>query len=384
MQSTDLVQASKLIVWNRRFIGFLGLWPSKVNQPVFMFVVIYMIIYCIMGARHLIKNFNYPERVVANLTDNVLFAMILGKMFILRGSCGIMTKFLKSIEIDFSTEMYNNVQEKMAYLYYNEIAIIFLKFSTFMAGLAASLYYLKTFIKNWSAFVHGNFSYELPYPVHPFFEITDTTTYVCFCLYLSICIPIIVCGYSAPDAYVLSLTLHVCGQLATLSCKINNLLKDQKNYQHHVGNIVVRHRHLIRLADTLENKFNLIFLQQTLGTTFLLCVTLYHMLATSENGENYNVLAFVSYIICVISTILAYCYIGECLITESSGLRDAFYNTDWYNNPPSYTKLISICMIRAERPLLMTAGKFCALSLNTFTSIVKTSMAYLSVLRNFM
>jgi len=31
-----------------------------------------------------------------------------------------------------------------------------------------------------------------------------------------------------------------------------------------------------RLAEILENNFNIIFLQQTLGTVFLLCLTLYH------------------------------------------------------------------------------------------------------------
>ncbi|XP_018396342.1 PREDICTED: odorant receptor 4-like [Cyphomyrmex costatus] len=337
-----------------------------------------------MGIGHLIKNFDQPELVVANLTDNILFAMILGKMFICRRSCETMIKFLKSIEIDFTTKMYDNVQEKMVYLYYNKIALFFVKMSTFLAGLAATLYYFRTFFENWSAMMSGNFSYKLPYPVHPFFEIKDTSTYICICVYLALAVAIIICGYAGPDAFVLSMALHICGQFAVLSCKVNHLLKDHENYHRNISNIVLRHYHLIRLAETLENNFNIICLQQTLGTVLLLCFTLYHMLATSGYGDNTTVLAFALYMCCVFSTILAYCYIGECLITESTALREAFYNSDWYNNPPSTSKLINICMVRSERPLMLTAGKFCGLSLNTFTSIVKTSMAYLSVLRKFM
>lgn len=37
-----------------------------------------------------------------------------------------------------------------------------------------------------------------------------------------------------------------------------------------------------RLAEILENNFNLMFLQQTLGTVFLLCLTIYHVLAVSS------------------------------------------------------------------------------------------------------
>lgn len=94
--------------------------------------------------------------------------------------------------------------------------------------------------------VSGNFSYELPYPVHPFFEIEDTPTYVCICIYLALAVPIIVCGYSGPDAYVISMALHICGQYAALSCKVNNLLKDQENYHRHISGIILRHRHLIK------------------------------------------------------------------------------------------------------------------------------------------
>lgn len=104
-----------------------------------------------MGVGHLIKYFDQPEYVVANLTDNVLFTMILGKMFICRRSCEIMAKFLTAIENDFLTETYSSIQEKMAFLYYNNMALIFIKVSVGLSGLAAILYYFRVFFDNWSA-----------------------------------------------------------------------------------------------------------------------------------------------------------------------------------------------------------------------------------------
>jgi len=91
----------------------------------------------------------------------------------------------------------------------------------------------------------GNFSYKLPYPVHPFFEIKDMSTYIYVCVYLSIMLPIIIFGFGGMDVFVLGMVLHVCGQFATLSCKVNNLLKDHENYHRHINNIILRHHHLI-------------------------------------------------------------------------------------------------------------------------------------------
>lgn len=93
--------------------------------------------------------------------------------------------------------------------------------------------------------ISGNFSYELPYPVHPFFEIKDMLTYLCICIYLMLAVLLIICGYAGPDAFVLSMILHICGQFAALSCKIENLLNDREYYHHHITSIVSRHRHLI-------------------------------------------------------------------------------------------------------------------------------------------
>ncbi|XP_012224801.2 odorant receptor 22c-like isoform X2 [Linepithema humile] len=386
MQVTELTRASNIIIWNRWFLTCLGIWPTKVNQFLFLVFIGYMITYSIMAVNHLINHINYPEHVVANLAANILLVMILGKMCVCRRSCGIMAdKFLKVIEKDFLTESYDSAQEKTAYLRYNHIALLFVKLSMTMTSTAATLYYCKVFFINWNTMVSGNFTFdELPYPVDPFFEVKDSSTYTYVCIYLALAVPLIICGYCAPDAYVLSMTFHICGQLAALSCKIDILLKDRENYHRHISNIIIRHHQLIALAEILENNFNLMFLQQTLGTVFLLCLTIYHVLAMSEYGADINLITFILYTGCVLSTILAYCYVGECLINESAGLRETFYNSEWYSKPPLYVKSVSICMTRIEKPLILTNGKFIPLSLNTFTSIVKTSMAYLSMLRNFM
>lgn len=62
-----------------------------------------------------------------------------------------MAKFLKAIESDFLTETYSSIQEKMVFLYYNRIGLIFIKLSLSLNTFASTLYYFKTFFENWRA-----------------------------------------------------------------------------------------------------------------------------------------------------------------------------------------------------------------------------------------
>lgn len=117
------------------------------------------------------------------------------------------------------------------------------KYARFVLSLSAVLLF---------AVFTSNASYELPYQTYPFFEIQDRTTYLCFCAYQVIAVPVIVCGYSAPDSFVLSMALHICGQLAVLSYKIEDLLKDHRNYSRHIGTIVIRHHQLITWVRVLH------------------------------------------------------------------------------------------------------------------------------------
>ncbi|KAI4491590.1 hypothetical protein M0804_002982 [Polistes exclamans] len=134
-------------------------------------------------------------------------------------------------------------------------------------------------------------------------------------------------------------------------------------------NLIVRHVRLIRLSESLEDEFNLMILQQLVGNTFQLCLLGYDTLASTAEGEGRMLLPIFLIASCVFSTLLAYCYMGECLIKESSILGDAFYHCNWYDITKTEKKLIHICMMRSTKFMRLTSGKFCTLSLNTFTDV---------------
>ncbi|KAI4486992.1 hypothetical protein M0802_012132 [Mischocyttarus mexicanus] len=198
-----------------------------------------------------------------------------------------------------------------------------------------------------SVIKNSSSSYKLPYKTHPIIKIDDTRIYFCICLYQLLVVPVITFGYVGFDCLFINLAFHITAQFGILGCRVKETLNSCNNFRKNIKRLVFRHYKLIRQAKTLENCFNIVILQQLTGCTFQLCIS------------GYNTLI-------------------------STSLCNAFYCYEWYKISPNNQKMIFICMLRMKKPQQLTSGKFFILSLATFTDILKTSMGYLSVLRNFL
>ncbi|XP_063982308.1 uncharacterized protein LOC135165183 isoform X2 [Diachasmimorpha longicaudata] len=67
---------------------------------------------------------------------------------------------------------------------------------------------------------------------------------------------------------------------------------------------------------------------------------------------------------------------------QSDNVHQAYYTSRWYDFSEEYKKSLTICMVGSSRPLLLTAGGFYTYSKVSFTAILKSAAAYLSMLRN--
>ncbi|KAL2734670.1 odorant receptor 13a-like [Vespula maculifrons] len=231
---------------------------------------------------------------------------------------------------------------------------------------------------------NSSLEYKLPYKIKPLVKPYDAKSYAFGCIYEFFRITMVISGYIGTDCLLASTGFHLTGQLAILKFRVKDVLNDTDGSRRGIHKLIIRHHHLIKLADILEDSFNIVICQQLLGTTIQICISSYQMLTSLAVLEGVGIITFVIYVSILSGTLFTYCYIGECLIEESTNLCDALYHCDWYELSMIDVKSIYICMIRARKPLRLTCAKFCVVSLRTFADIMKTSMAYLSVLRTFM
>ncbi|XP_043503445.1 odorant receptor 13a-like [Polistes fuscatus] len=192
-------------------------------------------------------------------------------------------------------------------------------------------------------------------------------------------------SYTAVDTFIAMLVLHICGQLSNLKRELINLRsKNGDEFKTKLTNIVEKHDYLNRFVDTIENRFHIMLLIQILGCTVQLCFQCFQALLSYIEGPDELFILEVSFLMLYICYVLIqlylYCYVGERLLSESTDILQAVYDCEWYNLTPKESKSLLMIMYRARSPLYLSAGKFCIFTLELYSSILKTSMGYISVL----
>nr|AQN78418.1 olfactory receptor 16 [Meteorus pulchricornis] len=198
-------------------------------------------------------------------------------------------------------------------------------------------------------------------------------------------------AYSTAGCIFYTFILHVGGQLKILKILMEHIFENHEkesniNYKSvpkFIRSVVKRHQRIIRFVDSVENIFNIMFLQQFIGMIitistegFLVILMLVGDVQVPVVVMGFTIL-YVSY--CMIMTLM-YCTGGEYLIESSTAIHSAAYESSWYNSAGKYQVELSMIILRAQKPLWITAGKFVPLSLSTYADMLKTSASYMSVL----
>ncbi|XP_035733491.1 odorant receptor 63a-like [Vespa mandarinia] len=379
LSELDFHGTRRLIDLNKRTLNCAGIWPEKIHEPVFIFFSVYLALHCTMGVISITNNISNLEYVLACFEENLFHFMTLLKICICRINSNSLAEIIKEIKVDFIPERYKTDEEKIAFLNYNNFSLMVVRVTLGTSSTAAVLIVLLL-----TVVANSSYGYVLPYKSRPLIEPTNLTIYICLCLYQFLIVLTIIFGYIGSDCLFINLVLHVSGVFSALSCKVKHVLNNPENRKRRIKKLILRHIRLVRLADSLESNFNVLILQELMGITLHLSLLGYDTLVCIAAGEQKKLITFFIVACRVLSTLLLYCYIGECLINESTSFGESFYQCKWYNISQEEIKLIHICMMRSSKQMELTVGKFFVLSLTTFTDVVKTSMAYLSVLRTFM
>ncbi|XP_047001591.1 odorant receptor Or2-like [Schistocerca americana] len=124
-------------------------------------------------------------------------------------------------------------------------------------------------------------------------------------------------------------------------------------------------------------------LGQSLSVGVCFCFQLFQT-AKRSNGVQ-EVGKSSSYLVFELSVLFVYCWYGDDLISESEKVAFSAYDavTSLQECPTSTKRSLLLLMLRAQRPLRITAGGFFSLSRESFISVLNVSYSFFTVLRNF-
>ncbi|XP_026824134.1 odorant receptor 13a isoform X3 [Ooceraea biroi] len=250
----------------------------------------------------------------------------------------------------------------------------------------------------------NNYSRELPIKMEFPFDVSKSPVFECFLMGQFLYELVLACLVGMVNAILVSLILHVSGQIDIMR---QDLIKISNNYNpstslNVIKRFIDRHQKTIILSEHIENLFTYIALMQLLWNTLVICCTGFVIIIVSNIrrlscdfdekyfftvlqtiGTNEGATASiksVSFYIAITLEVFILCFAGEFLSAKSKSISDAVYESLWYDMPPTDSRILLFIIIRSQKRLTITAGKVVDLTLEGFTSIMKASASYVSVL----
>ncbi|KAK1133298.1 hypothetical protein K0M31_011114 [Melipona bicolor] len=352
--------------WNRFNLTLLGVWPEPrkifrgsrlISSVIFWFTtsVTFTFICAPQTANLILKSTNLDE-VIENLSINIPIVFALIKQIVLWYYKKALTLLLSQMLDDWTEPIANrDRQTMMKNAKISRMISIVCSTLTYFMLLAFISLQIWSNMQNASETDLGGLLHPATFPYDtnksPNFEITWLGQFIGTVL-TAIC-------YSCFDTFLAVLVLHLCGQLTVLRVALEDLANSTKcnnytSFHERLGIIVNRHNQLFRLVESVDQK--------------------------QADVPIVGMIFFVIHVIYTMLHLFIYCYVGEMLLGQSTGISESVYDCNWYDLPSKNAVSLIIVICRARVSFQITAGKFSPFSLEFFNAILKTSAGYLSVL----
>lgn len=155
-------------------------------------------------------------------------------------------------------------------IYHARIARI-ISLSLFYSGFFAFMLYMLKLLP----FVSGTNERTFYLPTSCLFKSVSNLQYVFITFYQVIQLLITYAANCCTEGIFVGITLHLCGQFELLMIDFRQINQNKKKCKggNIVEDLVVKHRELLRLTETIEDSYNMIILTQTLTSAILICIT---------------------------------------------------------------------------------------------------------------
>nr|XP_012231784.1 PREDICTED: odorant receptor 13a-like [Linepithema humile] len=197
----------------------------------------------------------------------------------------------------------------------------------------------------------------------------------------------------AVDSFYIVLVRHACGMFAIVGHTLEHIgkdsddsfeLKPDKVKDHNYSRALSclrRHLHVIQFAELIESTFSNIFLVSVcLNMIGGSMIGIQVILNLNDAKDIVEPLAI--YIAQLIHLFLQF-WPAQFLLDYSIVPYESICKSDWYYTSGRCRKLLFLIMNRSVLPCKVTAGKVVTLSIESFGTVLKTSMSYLTMLRSF-
>ncbi|XP_049288994.1 odorant receptor 63a-like [Anopheles funestus] len=135
-----------------------------------------------------------------------------------------------------------------------------------------------------------------------------------------------------------------------------------------------------RLIERINEIFSPVLLVQLFTSTSIICVIAFAASMHADEGDSQTML-MVLYLIAAIYQLFQFCWYGQRLQNESTELPLSVYDVQWELCAERFKSTHHILLLYSQRQIDMRAWSFSAMSLETFSTIIRSAASYFTVLQ---
>ncbi|XP_046991096.1 odorant receptor Or2-like [Schistocerca americana] len=201
------------------------------------------------------------------------------------------------------------------------------------------------------------------------------------------------------DCFFVAIMVHVSVQLRILSSRINalglrtNLAGSARNFERDVSGeasdiqrdmytelrlCIQYHQDILRFVRYLDSVMSPLAMTQFISGVLLACVALFQATLSPDVSAVFRCAAALP---TPTMQIYLYCWGAEDVVQQGEAVSLAAYSCGWHEAGGRFRRALRILMSRAQKPILLTAGRVYVINKATFISLMNAAYSYYALLR---
>uniref|UniRef100_A0A6P7FWH3 Odorant receptor n=2 Tax=Diabrotica virgifera virgifera TaxID=50390 RepID=A0A6P7FWH3_DIAVI len=147
-----------------------------------------------------------------------------------------------------------------------------------------------------------------------------------------------------------------------------------------LGHVIEHVKLLFEVRDDVESLFTFVTLIQTLCSLFIFASCMF--VASIVPMTSPDFFAQMEFFLCVLVQLAVMCWSGNEITTAGYDFGQALYNSDWFSCSKRFKSSMVLTMIRMQRPIVLSIGKFTPLTITTLVNVCRGSFSYFAVFKS--
>nr|QIJ45789.1 olfactory receptor [Glyphodes pyloalis] len=145
-------------------------------------------------------------------------------------------------------------------------------------------------------------------------------------------------------------------------------------------NSFLQHQVLIRCVEKFARTYSYGFMTQLLSSMAAICVVMVQVSQDASSFKSIRLVTSLAFFMAMIIQLAIQCFTANELTLQAARVSDAVMQCKWERMPPRLRKQLALMMMRAQRPLRLSAAGFAYMNNDCFLAIMKAAYSYYAVL----